>query len=185
MLVLTPHLGSWELGGLYLSSLAPTTALYRPPRVRGLAQFYRERRERFGARLVPADASGIRAVIQALRAGEVVGTLPDQDPGFGAGIFVPLFGVLANTSPLVPKLLAKTGAVPLFGATLRLPDARGFRVEITPAEPELGDPDLERAAAALNRGIERLVRAAPEQYLWSYKRFKARPPGGERFYEDV
>lgn len=184
-LVLSPHLGSWELGGLYLSTLGPTTSMYRPPRVRGMDDFYRERRARFGAKLVPADGIGVRSVIAALRAGEIVGMLPDQDPGFGSGIFVPYFGVEANTSPLLPKLLRKTGAVGLSCTTLRLSGARGFRLRIRPFEEDLLVDDEVRATTAMNRELERLVREAPEQYLWSYKRFKARPPGGERFYDGI
>jgi KDO2-lipid IV(A) lauroyltransferase len=39
---------------------------------------------------------------------------------------------------------------------------------------ELRDPDCspEQAAAAVNRGVEAMVRAAPGQYLWSYARDK-------------
>lgn len=186
VLVLSPHLGSWELGGLYLSTLGPTTSMYRPPRVRGMDAYYRARRARFGAELVPADGSGVRAVIAALREGGIVGLLPDQDPGFGAGLFVPYFGVSANTSPLFPKLLRKTGALGLSCTTLRLPDARGFRLRIAPlTDEELLVDDEVRATSAMNRELERLVRAAPEQYLWSYKRFKARPPGAQRFYDGI
>lgn len=185
VLVLSPHLGNWELGGLYLSMLGPTTSMYRPPRVRGMDDFYRAKRARFGAELVPADGTGVRAVIAALRGGGIVGMLPDQDPGFGSGIFVPYFGVLANTSPLVPKLLRKTGALGVTCTTLRLPEARGFRTRIRVLEQDLLVDDEARATTAMNREMERLVREAPEQYLWSYKRFKARPPGGERFYDGI
>jgi len=185
VLVISPHQGDWELGGLLLSTLGPLTSMYKPPRVQGLGEFYRERRARFGAKLVPADGNGVRSVIAALRAGEIVGMLPDQDPGFGSGIFVPYFGVLANTSSLVPKLLRKTGAAALLTSTLRLDDGSGFHSEYRQASEELRDADEERATTAMNRELETLVRACPEQYLWSYKRFKARPPGGERFYDGI
>jgi Kdo2-lipid IVA lauroyltransferase/acyltransferase len=183
VLLLTPHLGSWEMGGLFMSSLAPTTSLYKPPHVSALEPYYRARRERFGARLVPASSSGLRALVKALRAGELVASLPDQDPGYGAGIFVPFFGVLANTSPLIPKLVHKTGAAVLLGSALRLPGARGFRLDLAPASAEIGDPDLARATAAMNADLERWILRAPEQYLWSYKRFKVRPPGEADLYK--
>jgi len=185
VLLISPHLGSWELSGLYVSTLGPTTSMYRPPRVQGMDAFYRAKRTRFGAELVPADGSGVRAVIAALRQGGIVGMLPDQDPGFGSGVFVPYFGVLANTSPLVPKLLRKTGALGLSCITLRLPDARGFHLRLRPIQEDLLVDDEVEATTAMNREVERLVREAPEQYLWSYKRFKIRPPGGERFYDHI
>ncbi len=39
-----------------------------------------------------------------------------------------------------------------------------------------------QAAAALNQGVELCVRRCPEQYQWSYKRFKTRPPGQPKLY---
>jgi KDO2-lipid IV(A) lauroyltransferase len=41
---------------------------------------------------------------------------------------------------------------------------------------------LENAVAAMNAAIEQAVRQLPEQYLWSYKRFKTRPPGMPKVY---
>jgi KDO2-lipid IV(A) lauroyltransferase len=176
VLLLTPHLGAWEFSGLYVASRVPLTALYKPPPVAEMEQFYTSARQRTGARLVPADASGVRALHRALRDGEVAGVLPDQDPGRGSGIFVPYLGPLANTTTLVSKLLEKTG-VPLFLCWSERVRG-GFRVHFVEAtEPELRSPDLAQAVTAMNRELERLVRSAPEQYLWSYKRFKNRPPG--------
>lgn len=181
VLLLTPHLGAWEFSGLYVASRVPLTALYKSPPVQQMEQFYTLARQRTGARLVPADASGVRALHRALRNGEVAGVLPDQDPGRGSGIFVPYLGPLANTTTLVSKLLEKTG-VPLFLCwSERVPG--GFRVHFVEAsEPELRSPDLAQAVTAMNRELGRLVRSAPEQYLWSYKRFRNRPPGQSNVY---
>lgn len=178
VLLLTPHLGSWELAGLYVSSIAPITAMYKPPRHRELERFFSSARERLGARLVPADASGVRALHRALREGEVAGVLPDQDPGHGSGLFVPFFGVLANTTTLVAKLAQKTGAPVLLTWAERLEGAAGFRMHfVEPRMPELDAGDTEAAVRAMNRELERLIRSSPRQYLWSYKRFRYRPPG--------
>jgi len=181
VLLLTPHLGAWEFTGLYVGSRVPLTALYKPPPIAEMEPFYMVARQRTGARLVPAGASGVRALHRALREGEVAGVLPDQDPGRGAGLFVPFFGPVANTTTLVVKLLEKTG-VPLFLCWSERV-AGGFRVHFCEAsEPELRCGDVARAAAAMNRELERLVRAAPEQYLWSYKRFRHRPSGEHNLY---
>ncbi len=178
VLLLTPHLGAWELAGLYVSSIAPTTAMYKPPRHPEMERFYNDARERLGARLVPADASGVRALHRALRQGEVAGVLPDQDPGRGSGVFVPFFGVLANTTTLVAKLARKTGAPVVLTWAERLEGGAGFRIHyVEPAMPELAGDDTEAAVRATNRELERLIRGAPRQYLWSYKRFRYRPPG--------
>ncbi len=176
-ILLTPHLGAWELMGLYCSSRYPLTALYtRPPATR-MERFYEAGRTRFGATLVPTTTGGIRTLLRALAAGEIVGVLPDQDPRRGAGVFVPFFGVLANTTTLVSRLAARSGAAVIFTFAERLPKGEGFRLHFSPASPAVQDADLLTSASALNADIERLVRSCPEQYLWSYRRFRIRPPG--------
>ncbi|NOT29023.1 MAG: lysophospholipid acyltransferase family protein [Planctomycetes bacterium] len=180
VVLLGPHLGAWEMVGLYVSARAPTTSLYRAPRVPQLDGLYRRARERFGARLVPADAGGVRELYRALQRGELVGVLPDQDPGPGAGLFAPFFGVLANTSALTARLIASTRAVPLFGWAERLERGAGFRLHfVEPESSALRNPvDVEQATRALNLELERLILCRPQQYLWSYRRFRNRP-GGE------
>ena len=177
VVAITPHMGSWELAGLWASSRWTMTSLYKPPRVRALERFYLERRQQLGARLVPAGSSGVVAIVRALRANELVAILPDQDPGQGSGRFTPFFGVPASTSVLVPRLVQRTGAAALVAACVRLSGARGFAMHITPASQGLADPDLDAATAVLNADIEGLVRRFPEQYLWSYPRFRRSPPG--------
>ncbi len=178
VVLLGPHLGSWEIVGLYMSAHTTVTSLYRPPRVRRLERVYRRARERFGARLVPTDAGGVRELYRALQRGEVIGVLPDQDPGRNSGMFAPFFGQMANTSMLAARLLAGTDAVPLFAWAERLERGRGFRLHF--CEANLGPlqrGDVEQATRALNSELERLIRTCPEQYLWSYQRFRSRPPG--------
>ncbi len=177
-----PHLGSWEMVGLYCSLHFPITALYRPPRERGLEQTMRRGRERFGARLVPTDARGVRALYDTLRQGEVICILPDQVPSAGQGVFAPFFGIPAKTMTLLPRLAGRFGSEVLFCYAERLPRGEGFRIHFRPAPTGIGDADSATAAAALNQGVEECVRALPEQYQWSYKRFRRQPPGTPAFY---
>ena len=53
---------------------------------------------------------------------------------------------------------------------------------VTPVAPLDPNAELGEAVSAINRAVEQAVRRCPEQYLWSYKRFKTRPPGENRFY---
>ena len=175
VLVLSPHLGNWELLNLWLASRAPLTALYEPLRDPGLDAWVRQARQRAGAQLVPTDASGLRALLRALRTGGMAAILPDQVPTRGAGRDASFFGRPALTMTLVQRLLRSTGAEPLMATALRVPD--GFELHFDRPVVGLDDPDPRRAAQALNASVEQCIALAPAQYQWSYKRFKHPPPG--------
>lgn len=183
VLLLTPHLGAWEMAGLYASSRYPMTALYRPPKLAGLHQLIHSARERAGGRFVATDHTGVRALYHALQRGEVVGILPDQVPHeANTGVFAPFFGVPAYTMVLVSRLARKTKAAVVFTYAERLPKG-GFHIHFLPADSAaIAAPDLTVAAHALNQGIERCIQRCPAQYQWSYKRFKKRPPPESPLY---
>lgn len=172
VILLSPHLGAWELMGWYGSVYYPVTSLYRPPRVGSIAGFMKQARERAGARLVPTDVSGVRALFKALRRNEIVGILPDQYPGKKSGVVAPFFGHPAKTMGLVAKLAQKAQCPVFYAFAERLPEGKGFRIHICDTESAIADPDEPTAAAALNRGVEACVRMAPSQYQWSYRRYK-------------
>jgi KDO2-lipid IV(A) lauroyltransferase len=181
LIVLSPHLGAWELAGLYLAAQGPTTIFYKPQR--RLDDVIVAARRRSGATLAPITARGIRALVQGLKAGEYVGILPDQEPRADKGAaFAPLFGVPAWTMVLVNRLARKSGARVIFMFAERLPRARGFRIHCLPAPEGIDSDDDATAAAALNLGIERCIDVCPEQYLWAYRRFRRRPPGQPKVY---
>lgn len=179
--VLAPHFGAWEYLGMYLQRLPEIAILYKPPDDPRLDLALRQRRERGGALLLPANAQGVRALFAHLRNGKGAGVLPDQEPSRGQGRFVPFFGVPALTGVLAPRLARKTGCDVLYGVCERLPRGR-FRVHILPGDPAIGSEDLDVALAAVNRGVEQCIEIDPAQYLWSYKRFKTRPEGEPPFY---
>jgi Kdo2-lipid IVA lauroyltransferase/acyltransferase len=172
-----PHLGAWELVNLYCSSRYPFAALYRRPGEAALDRFLVQGRTRFGARLVPGTPGGLRTLVRALANREIVFLMPDQDPRRGAGVFVPFFGVLANTTTLVSRLANRSGARVILGFAERLPEGAGFRLHFRRASAAVYDADLLTSVTALNADIERLVCDCPEQYVWSYRRFRNRPRG--------
>jgi Kdo2-lipid IVA lauroyltransferase/acyltransferase len=182
VIVLSPHLGAWELAGLYLSAQGPTTTLYKPQPE--LDWLIREARGRGGAKLVPTDPQGIRGLIRALRRGEYVGILPDQEPKAHRGsVFAPFFGVPAFTMLLINRLARKTGARVIFLFAERLPRAQGFHIHCLPAPAGIDSEDDLTGATALNQGIEAAVNTCPEQYVWAYKRFRKRPQGMPKLYQ--
>jgi len=137
IIFLAPHQGSWELIGPFLSALYPSTFLYRPPNVPSIEKFMVNSRGRFGAKLAPTDARGVRQLMQALKNNEVTVILPDQDPGASGGVYAPFFGRPARTMTLVSKLLQKTDCACLFIVMQRLPKAQGYVLNVLPAEERL------------------------------------------------
>ncbi|GAC1629322.1 MAG: lysophospholipid acyltransferase [Nevskia sp.] len=181
VILLTPHLGSWELSSFFCSQIAPITVLYKPQKGAADAVIRAGRARWPGVRPVPTTGGGVKALLSALRRGEMIGILPDHDPPEDSGtVFAPLFGLPANTMQLVAKLAGRAGAPVLFIAAERLSWGRGFRFHLREAAAELAD--AEAGPAALNRGVEACVRAWPEQYWWSYRRYRRRPAGGEDLY---
>ncbi|MBK1732927.1 lysophospholipid acyltransferase family protein [Thiococcus pfennigii] len=181
LIVLSPHIGAWELAGLYLSLQGPTAIFYKPQK--HLDDLILAARRRGGARLAPITAKGIRVLVQALERGEYVGILPDQEPRLDKGaVFAPFFGVPALTMLLVNRLARRTGTPVIFMFAERLPRAGGFRIHCLPAPEGIDGDDDQTAATALNRGIEQCVRLRPAQFLWPYKRFRRRPEALPKLY---
>lgn len=178
----SPHLGSWEMAGLDYSRRYPLVSMYR---LQGNQwdDVMKRGRERFGAKLVPSDRSGVRELLEGLRRGHTIGVLPDQDPPEGSGAFAPFFGIIAHTPVLATRLARRTGATVLYIFTERLGWGRGFVLHVVPAPAEVTDADEARACAALNRGLEDCIRRFPAQYWWGYARFRRRPPGEPPVYE--
>ena len=168
ILFLTPHLGAFEVTARRFAREAPITVLYKPPRHAGLRALVEQARPHDNLRTAPATLSGVRALLKALRRGEAVGILPDQVPGEGEGAWAPFFGRPAFTMTLPERLARATGCVVLLATGERLP-GRGWRLHFD----ALAEPP---APAVLNAAMERLIRRFPEQYLWSYNRYK-RPAG--------
>jgi KDO2-lipid IV(A) lauroyltransferase len=180
-ILLTPHLGCWEITAQYASRRHPITVLYSPPKMQAVEPLMQRGRTREGMRSVPPDLSGLRAMLRALHRGEAIGILPDQVPGIGEGEWTEFFGRPAYTMTLVTRLAQKTGAPILLGYAERLPRGSGYRLHVVPMPGPLPDESSQRR---LNRAIEELVRRCPAQYLWAYNRYKvpagvAPPSGGE------
>jgi KDO2-lipid IV(A) lauroyltransferase len=181
LVVLAPHFGAWEYLGVYLQQYPDIAILYKPPSNPRLAKALLESRRRGGANLIPATAAGLRQLYAHIRAGKGAGILPDQQPSSGQGRFVPFFGIQALTGVLASRLVQRTNCVVMLAVCERLPAGR-YRVHFMPADEDIHSGDLLTALSAVNRGVERCIAIDPAQYLWSYKRFKARPDGEPPFY---
>lgn len=169
IIFLTPHLGCFEITSLYYGARQPMAVLFRKPRQRWLLPLIESGRQRGNITLAPANSAGVKQLLQALKRGEAIGMLPDQAPFEGEGEWAPFFGKPAYTMTLASKLAQKTGAQVLMAFGERLPHGGGYHIHITP----IGAGGI-ATSALMNAAIERAIAEKPEQYLWSYDRYKVR-----------
>jgi KDO2-lipid IV(A) lauroyltransferase len=185
VILAVPHLGCWEFTGQAIAERfgpthGPLVAMYRPARKAWLAPLVASSRNRPGLKTVPTSLAGVRSLIRVLRSGGYTAILPDQVPPLGQGVWAPFFGRPAYTMTLLSRLAQQSGACVLLCWCDRLPRGKGYVIRFEPFDaPELRDVHAtpEAAATAVNAGMERLIRKAPGQYLWSYARYKQ--PSGE------
>ena len=176
LVMLTPHLGGFEIIPRVLAQHFPATILYRPSRQEWLNEVVEEGRAYPNMHFVPTNLNGVRQMTRALTRGEAIGILPDQVPSGGEGVWVPFFGRPAYTTPL-PARLANRNKTPVVMFTAkRKALGKGWLMQATRLHPPSEDPAL--AAAELNVAIENAVLVAPEQFIWSYNRYK-HPAGAE------
>ena len=169
IIFLTPHLGCFEITSLYYGQFHPITVLFRPPRQDWIMPLMNQGRQRGQVCLAPANAQGVKQLLQALKRGEAIGILPDQAPHEGEGEWAPFFRRPAYTMTLASKLAQKSGAQVLMAFGERLPNGRGYHIHISPiAEGGINTPEL------LNQEIEKTISRCPSQYMWVYDRYKVR-----------
>lgn len=172
---LTPHLGCFEITAQIVASKTPLTVLYRPPKKQALKPLIEGARARGDLRLAPANLSGVRMLLKALRQCQPVGVLPDQVPQNGEGVWASFFGRQAYTMTLPGKLHQMSGAPIILTYAERLPHGAGYVMRFVAFDQVLGETP-EQHARAINAAMEQLIARCPSQYFWSYNRYKV-PPG--------
>lgn len=174
--VVTPHLGNWELIAPYvrLKGCAPTV-LARRLRYPEYESFLINLRGACGVSTLARGA--LKDVAQALRANQLVGMLPDQDVQGFDGIFVDFFGRPAHTL-IGPAALALMTGAPLIPVFMIRQGAR-YRLVITPPIKATPGVDRHRAIAemteAWSRIFEGMIRQYPEQWVWMHRRWRTQP----------
>src|SRR5206468_7125650 len=182
VLVLTAHLGNWELLALaHKLTGIPTTVVMRPLDATWLDMLADRLRQRSGIELVD-KRNALRPVLGALHRGRMVALLLDQNASRREGIFVSFFGRLASTSKSLAVLAVRTRTpvVPIF---IRR-EGRHHRVTIHPPLDPPAVNDVERAVVELTMrctaAIEAAISEVPEQWLWAHNRWRTRPAAEAR-----
>ncbi len=185
IIVLAPHFSALDVAGYLLAQERPMLSMYQYAKNGLIDEVVKRGRCRYGGQLVERKEP-MRNLIRAIRKGQPFYYLPDQDAG-RKGVFVPFFHEQAATYSVLGKFAKMTDALVIPCRTIAKPWGLGYEVSLgEPLEDFPLDDEL-RDTQRMNREIESLIRAHPEQYFWVHKRFKTRPPdemyNGVKFYK--
>ena len=191
VIVLAPHFVGLDAGGIRFSMLMHAISMYSHQKNKALDEAILAARSRFNKPILLSRQDGMRVAVRAMRRGLSFYYLPDMDFGARDAAFVPFFGVSAATITAPARLARITHARVVPCVTRMTPD--GYEARFYPAWSDFPDRDgegpatlapttLAHAARRMNAFIEERVLEMPEQYLWTHKRFKTRPPGDAKFY---
>jgi KDO2-lipid IV(A) lauroyltransferase len=176
-LLLSGHLGNWELAGAAMSARGyPVSYLIKSQSNPYVDRMQNEIRRRAGVGVIRQGAS-VRQLVYALRRHEIVGILGDQDGG-NQGLFIDFLGRPASVFRGPAYMAYRTGCPVIPGGIVREEKGK-HRVILTP--PIDIDPswDEETAVAELSRAhtqrLADLIRKYPDQYFWVHRRWKTQP----------
>lgn len=186
VLVLTGHLGAWELSSFYHSLMGyPMGMVIRRLDNPLVDRFVNRIRCLHGNRVLHKDDFA-RGLLAAMRGGETVGILMDTNMTPPQGVFVPFFGVQACAASGMARVAAKTGAAVVPGFLLWERSEQRyvlhFGEELQVECRGEAEADALRNTAAFTAVIEDYIRRYPEQWLWMHRRWKTRPAGEEGIY---
>jgi Kdo2-lipid IVA lauroyltransferase/acyltransferase len=186
VLVVTGHMGAWELSSFYHSLMGyPMDMVIRRLDNRRLDALVNGIRCLHGNRVFPKD-NFARCLLRAMRAGQTVGILMDTNMTPPQGVFVDFFGRKACTASGLARVALKTGAAVLPGFMLWEASEQRYVLHFGPelvfersADEE---NDILAATQLCTQAIESWIRRYPDQWLWIHRRWKTRPAGEPGLY---
>jgi KDO2-lipid IV(A) lauroyltransferase len=186
VLIVTGHMGAWELSSFYHSLMGyPMSMIARPLDNRPLDAFVNGIRCLHGNRVLPKDDFA-RGLLAAMRKGETVGILMDTNMTPPQGVFVNFFGKQACTASGVARVALKTGAAVLPGFMVWEEAEHRYVLHFGPqlAFERTADEEADIVAATqmCTSAIETWIRRYPDQWLWIHRRWKTRPAGEAGIY---
>ena len=168
---LTPHISNFEIALKYTAyhiSERVFTVLYKPSKDEWFNQMMIDGRTEDNIKPVPTNRMGVFTLAKDLRAGGVIGVLPDSIASSGDGVWVKFFGKKVFATTLAAKMAMSPEAETFIVATKRV--AKGFEVNYISFKPETSD--ITTVVQDIYKVIEKAVLEVPEQYYWSYDRFR-------------
>jgi KDO2-lipid IV(A) lauroyltransferase len=183
VIILAPHFLGLDAGGVRLQLECHFASVFAHQSNPVLDEWTLRGRTRFNDPLIISRQQGMTPIARCLKRGVPIYFLPDMDLGPRDAVFAPFFGVSAATVTSVVRLARITGAtvVPL---VTRMTE-QGYEARFHPGWQHPDDESVESLAegvSRMNRFIEQRILEMPEQYLWTHRRFKTRPPGEPSVY---
>ena len=182
LVLLAPHFVGLDAGCTRLTCEIDIAGIYSKQKNRVFDALLLSGRTRFGRQRAISRQEGVRPALAALKEGIPFYYLPDQDYGPREAIFVPFFAASAATITGLSRLTRLSGARVLPCVTRMLPGGAGYELVCHPVWENFPSDDDAADARRMNAFIEERVREMPEQYFWTHKRFKTRPPGEAKWY---
>jgi KDO2-lipid IV(A) lauroyltransferase len=186
VLIVTGHLGAWELSSFYHSLMGyPMGMVIRRLDNRRLDDYVNRIRCLHGNRVLHKDDFA-RGLLTAMRAGETVGILMDTNMSPPQGVFVEFFGRLACTASGLARVALKAGAAVLPGFMVWEAAEQKYVLRFGPELnfTKTGEAEADALAATqiCAEATEEWIRRYPDQWLWIHRRWKTRPPGEPGLY---
>jgi KDO2-lipid IV(A) lauroyltransferase len=180
VLVSTAHLGNWELSAFsHAWMTAPMHIVVRPldnPRIDALVERYRA----LSGNHIIEKKDAARGILKALKSGDAVGILIDQNTALDQGVFIDFFGTKACAGTAFAKLAHHSGAAVVPGFALWSKQERRYILRFYPEIQMTGDVAAD--TQLIHAQLESVIRQYPDQWLWIHRRWKTRPPGEPPLY---
>jgi KDO2-lipid IV(A) lauroyltransferase len=175
VLIVTGHLGAWELSSFWHSLMGyPMAMVIRRLDNARVDRLVSDIRCMHGNRVLHKDDFA-RGLLAAMRHGETVGILMDTNMTPPQGVFVPFFGVMACTASGLARVALRTGAAVLPGFLVWDAGEGKYVLHFGSEIPVVASGDDERDivenTARFTWAIEEFIRRCPEQWLWVHRRW--------------
>lgn len=169
IILVSGHIGNYDaVRSAFIQRGYDIGGLYRKLHFSRFNDYYVSKISQIGEPLFLRGRSGMARMVRFLREGNTLALLIDQHTSVGAELS--FFGKTAFTATSAADMALKYGAllVPVYG--IRQPDGLSYEVIVEPPVPHTNAEDM---IQALNDSLEAQVRAHPEQWLWTHRRWKA------------
>lgn len=180
LIMMGAHFSTLEIVGRLFSLYTPFAVVYRRQKNPVLDLFNQRYLHKHYHKAIARE--DIRSIIRCLKEAIPVWYTPDVDAGMKNSVFVPFFGISAASITATARFAKLGNAVIVPVGFYRRDNGSGYDIIFQPPLTDFPSDDLTEDTARVNQIIETAIRKKPAQYLWSYKRFKTRPPGEKRFY---